>query len=55
MHLCIPNDKTPSPLVNYFLQIFTIPSGGIGASDRPGDLRRAIAYLTMVPALKPEF
>ncbi|MEG4289198.1 hypothetical protein Q5692_15580 [Microcoleus sp. C2C3] len=44
MHSCIPNERTSSPLVNYFLQKFTIPSGGIAAIERSGDWQRAIAY-----------
>ncbi|MEG4368638.1 MULTISPECIES: hypothetical protein [unclassified Microcoleus] len=39
-----PNERSSSPLVNYFLQKFTIPCGGISAIERSGELRRAIAY-----------
>ncbi|MCC3406418.1 MAG: hypothetical protein JGK17_12675 [Microcoleus sp. PH2017_10_PVI_O_A] len=42
MHRSIPNERTPNPLVNCFLQKFTIPSGGIGAIERSGKSWRAI-------------
>ncbi|WP_333430523.1 hypothetical protein [Microcoleus sp. MON2_D5] len=44
MHRSIPNERTSNSLVNYFLQKFKTPSGGINAIERSEDWGRAIAY-----------